>query len=728
MTGFRHGAPYSHQAPQEERNQERGRTYYYPQAKDRLQGRAGRHRESPIHPDAGLPQPQGQFASGEWGNACQDLPTRGLPVSSLPFTPQDTSSLALWVPLPPRKQAILTERPPPLAMIVPTLADRGCHVVSTTESPAAKLIFTDKSYYLFIQISPHEAEFDPVPDQEKFWKFQGSNPGHLESDSIKIISSNGETERRLGGIKRRLRNNINVQYPRTNQDPFLNSLSTLSSDTALAERHDQGIYRAEPTAVALMSQKDVSTGFQHLIKTQNRGVNVKYNLSPDQPDDERNKYLQPTTTSSGKIDERVIVTPTESQKVSYLRKREETTNLQEASIEKRDQYTVVDQDGKVSMTSKRAEPTSVQDATSRTREQCSIEDLNPESRQWRARLSRDSQRNFDLTHTGIDSMYPLSDISPKYRKTSGVNAPARREKEKNKQFIINELRKIINETSQDVEAEKHYSELLRQAVNENGKRAKFDSQSGSSQSNMKSGQLVKRRAMNKPSSKKLINIGRDERTNLKRNMDFVNKFSNYCTNKTFMGSYKRDLGKAFPLASLPRTNEASEAFARKIEEEIKELEMLRNNLRGGNGETDVSISTSSIRDLMDKKNKTEAFAESKIDRSTFDGTSYNTTTSDQPDINKMNAVTLEDSRRTPNTAASFTRSRQYLCEQYKLFTERLCTRARRHHGQPPQTRKTSSDRRTRQVYIPPQVIIEFNEPSRLQTLRRNFQRRSPVYS
>nr|CAD7409241.1 unnamed protein product [Timema poppensis] len=630
-----------------------------------------------------------------------------------------------------------------------------------------------------------------------------------ERDSIKIIPSAEEIKRRLREITRRHGDDRIVQYPRTKQDPLLNYLSSLSSDTAAAERHDQGIYRAEPMDVALMSQKDVSTGFQNLIKTQNKGVHVENNLSFNQPEDERNRFPQSTPTSSNENDEGAIVTLTDSQKVSYLksnsiqtetselkslleeshptneeehfnkvtqirtnsnfrdgnifgkakenvgspnsnvvmpetlmwkgnrdgtegkikedgqrgghldtgnlltRKREETTNLQEASVEKRDQYTALDQNGKVPVASKRKELTSLQDATSRTREQCSIVDRNLESSQWQARLSRDSQGN--------DCMYSLGDISPGYPMASGVDDLARQEKEKNKQFIINELRQIINETSQDeVEAEKDSSELLRQTVNKNGKRAIFDSQSGSSRSNMISGQLVRRRAMAKLSSKQLTNIERDESMDLKRNIDFVNKFSNYCKNRTFMGPYKRYSGKAFPFASVPRKNEASEEFARKIEEEFKELEMLRHNLRGGNGETDnVSISTSGIRDLMDKKNKTVAFAGSKMDRSPFDGPSFNTTTSDRPDVNKMNAVTLE--------AASLSRSRQYLCEQYKLLTERLCTRARRHHGHPPQTRKTSSEKRTRQVYIPPHVTIEFNAPSRLQPLRRNFQRRRRGY-
>nr|CAD7577008.1 unnamed protein product [Timema californicum] len=558
-----------------------------------------------------------------------------------------------------------------------------------------------------------------------------------ERDSIKIIPSGEEIKRILRDIKRRHGDNRIVQYPRTKQDPVLNYLSSLSSDTAAAERHDQGIYRAEPMGVALMSQKDVSTGFQNLIKTQDKGVHVENNLSFNQPADEPNRFPQSTPTSSNKNDEGAIVTLTESQKVSYLksnsiqtetselkslleephptneeehlnkvkqirtnsnvgdgnifgkakenvgspnsnvvtpetlkwkgnrdgtegghrgghlgagslltRKREETTNLQEASVEKRDQYTALDQIGKVPVTSKREELTSWQDATSRTREQRSIVDQNLESSQWQARLSRDSQGN--------DSMYSLGDISPSYRISSGVNDLARQEK--NKQFIIDELRQIINETSPDeVETEKDSSELLRQTVNKNGKRAIFDSQSGSSQSNLISGQLVKIRAMDKLSSKQLTNIGRDESTNLKRNTDFVNKFSNYCKNRTFMGPYKRYSGKAFPFASVPSKNEASEEFARKIEEEFKELEMLRRNLRGGNGETDnVSISTSGTRDLMDKKNKTVAFAGSKRDRTPFDRTSFNTTTSDRPDVNKINAVTLEAD--PASTSASSTSS------------------------------------------------------------------------
>nr|CAD7418893.1 unnamed protein product [Timema poppensis] len=42
-----------------------------------------------------------------------------------------------------------------LAKIVPTTADRGCHVVSTTDPPAANLSFLDRSRYFFIQVYTH---------------------------------------------------------------------------------------------------------------------------------------------------------------------------------------------------------------------------------------------------------------------------------------------------------------------------------------------------------------------------------------------------------------------------------------------------------------------------------------------------------------------------------------------------------------------------------------------
>jgi hypothetical protein len=54
-----------------------------------------------------------------------------------------------------------------LATLVPTFADRGCHVVSVTDSYGRNLSFLDRSRHFFFQIAPHLYSWgwvDPVPD------------------------------------------------------------------------------------------------------------------------------------------------------------------------------------------------------------------------------------------------------------------------------------------------------------------------------------------------------------------------------------------------------------------------------------------------------------------------------------------------------------------------------------------------------------------------------------
>src|SRR5215471_11420932 len=53
-----------------------------------------------------------------------------------------------------RERTIPTERPPPVGELVPTFADRGCHVVSATVPPAVNLCFLDRSRYFLIQVAP----------------------------------------------------------------------------------------------------------------------------------------------------------------------------------------------------------------------------------------------------------------------------------------------------------------------------------------------------------------------------------------------------------------------------------------------------------------------------------------------------------------------------------------------------------------------------------------------
>nr|CAD7591312.1 unnamed protein product [Timema genevievae] len=51
-----------------------------------------------------------------------------------------------------------------LAKIAPTSVEIGCRLVSPTNPLAVNITFLDQSCYFFIQVSPHEAEFDLVPD------------------------------------------------------------------------------------------------------------------------------------------------------------------------------------------------------------------------------------------------------------------------------------------------------------------------------------------------------------------------------------------------------------------------------------------------------------------------------------------------------------------------------------------------------------------------------------
>jgi hypothetical protein len=48
-----------------------------------------------------------------------------------------------------------TERPPPVSELVPTFADRGCHVVSATNPYGRNFGFLDRSHYFFFQVAPH---------------------------------------------------------------------------------------------------------------------------------------------------------------------------------------------------------------------------------------------------------------------------------------------------------------------------------------------------------------------------------------------------------------------------------------------------------------------------------------------------------------------------------------------------------------------------------------------
>jgi hypothetical protein len=65
-------------------------------------------------------------------------------------------------------QSMPTERPPLVGKVMPTFADRGCRLVSSTDPPGSILGFLDRSRYYFFQVAPQLSPrgwFDPVPDQ-----------------------------------------------------------------------------------------------------------------------------------------------------------------------------------------------------------------------------------------------------------------------------------------------------------------------------------------------------------------------------------------------------------------------------------------------------------------------------------------------------------------------------------------------------------------------------------
>jgi hypothetical protein len=49
------------------------------------------------------------------------------------------------------KETIPTERPPLVGKVMPTFADRGCHVVSVTDPYGRILGFLDRSHYFSIK-------------------------------------------------------------------------------------------------------------------------------------------------------------------------------------------------------------------------------------------------------------------------------------------------------------------------------------------------------------------------------------------------------------------------------------------------------------------------------------------------------------------------------------------------------------------------------------------------
>ena len=75
----------------------------------------------------------------------------------------DLNSVALV-----RERTIPTKRPPPVGEVMPTFADRGCHVVSATDPHGRfNLCFLDRSRYFFIQVAPQLTSrgwVEPVPD------------------------------------------------------------------------------------------------------------------------------------------------------------------------------------------------------------------------------------------------------------------------------------------------------------------------------------------------------------------------------------------------------------------------------------------------------------------------------------------------------------------------------------------------------------------------------------
>jgi hypothetical protein len=69
------------------------------------------------------------------------------------------------------------------AKLVPTFADRGCHVVSVTDSHGCILGFLDRSRYYFFQVAPQlysRGWVDPVPDPLRLRKSgSAGKPGTL---------------------------------------------------------------------------------------------------------------------------------------------------------------------------------------------------------------------------------------------------------------------------------------------------------------------------------------------------------------------------------------------------------------------------------------------------------------------------------------------------------------------------------------------------------------------
>jgi hypothetical protein len=71
--------------------------------------------------------------------------------------------------------------------LVPTLADRGCHVVSVTDPHGRILGFINRSRYIFFQVVPQlysRGSVDPVPDQLLLRKSGSAGNGTRISGSV----------------------------------------------------------------------------------------------------------------------------------------------------------------------------------------------------------------------------------------------------------------------------------------------------------------------------------------------------------------------------------------------------------------------------------------------------------------------------------------------------------------------------------------------------------------
>jgi hypothetical protein len=74
-----------------------------------------------------------------------------------------------------------------LAKLMPTFADRGCHVVSVTYPFGRILGFIDRSRYLFLQVAPHwysRDRVDPVPETLLFRKSSSTGNRTVTSGSV----------------------------------------------------------------------------------------------------------------------------------------------------------------------------------------------------------------------------------------------------------------------------------------------------------------------------------------------------------------------------------------------------------------------------------------------------------------------------------------------------------------------------------------------------------------